>query len=160
MCEHAQQVLPCESRSAGEARAFVRRTCEQWNLGAICEDLSLPVSEIVTNVILHAGTDLELTVRLTRSFVEVGVRDHNPRMPIVRPVHLDLTDETTSTLRTVGGDTVIVGNANAGTGGRGLPIVDAVADEWGIEQYHDGKVVWFRIAVNVDPDVAARCPCG
>lgn len=161
MCEEACEVLPCDPRSAARARAFVVSACQDWALGTICEDLTLPVSEIVTNAVVHANTDIELSVRLTRRFVEVSVSDHNPRPPIVRPVHLDLTDDTTttSTMKQVGSDQVRVGHADAGTGGRGLHIVDAVADEWGVEQYQHGKDVWFRIAVTRDEAALAVCPC-
>ncbi len=35
-------------------------------------------------------------------------------------------------------------------GGRGLRLVEALADRWGVESRPDGKVVWFEVAACKD----------
>jgi anti-sigma regulatory factor (Ser/Thr protein kinase) len=135
-------------------------------MGDVCEDMVLPVSELVTNGFLHAGTHLRLTISLTAEFIEVSVRDENPRTPIVRPVRLDLDADLADLPEGVHvhGDhreaSLHVGEAGSVAAGRGLHIVDAVADEWGVAEYADGKDVWFRIRTPADwrPDVPCPCP--
>jgi anti-sigma regulatory factor (Ser/Thr protein kinase) len=125
----------------------------------------LPVSELITNAFLHAGTHLVLTASLTGEFVEVSVRDDNPRAPIVRPVRIDLGADLAELPEAVQvqGDhraaALHVGEAGSVAAGRGLHIVDAVADEWGVAEYTDGKDVWFRIRTPGDWEPAEPCPC-
>jgi hypothetical protein len=143
----------------------VSQTCQDWGLGDICEDMILPVSELITNAFLHAGTNLCLTVSLTREFIEVSVRDDNPRTPIVRPVRLDLAADLAGLppLVQVQGDhrepALHVGEAGSVAAGRGLHIVDAVADEWGVAEFAHGKDVWFRIRTPDDWEPEGGCPC-
>ncbi len=54
--------------------------------------------------------------------LHVGIDDPNPTLPALRQVRAD--DE----------------------GGRGLWLVDALADRWGAEQLDRGKRVWFEVA--------------
>ena len=85
------------------------------------EDVELLVSELVANVVRHAGTSAALRVHDTGERIRVEVEDgssHRP-IPVTEPgVH----------------------------GGYGLRIVDALADSWGIEPTDGGKVVWFEVA--------------
>jgi hypothetical protein len=81
----------------------------------------LLVSELVTNAVLHARTELTLSLDRKESVVRVQVEDHNPRLPV---------------LRTHGNE--------AGTG-RGLRVLDKMASSWGSYNIGDGKVVWFEI---------------
>jgi hypothetical protein len=143
----------------------VSTTCHEWGLGDVCDDMVLPVSELITNAFLHAGTHLALTVSLTGQYVEVSVRDDNPRPPIVRPVRLDLAADlaTMSPHVQVQSDprdaSLHVGEAGSVAAGRGLHIVDAVADEWGVAEYTDGKDVWFRIETPKGWTPPVPCPC-
>ncbi len=77
--------LPAVPKSAGDARRFVRGLLvdaghEAWN-----EAASLAVSELVTNAVLHAHTEVELTVVTGRDHVRIEVRDDNPVLPSSRP---------------------------------------------------------------------------
>jgi anti-sigma regulatory factor (Ser/Thr protein kinase) len=165
VCGQVVHDLPSDPRSPAEGRQIVSQTCHEWGLGDVCDDMVLPVSELITNAFLHAGTHLRLTVSLTGEFVEVSVRDDNPRPPIVRPVRLDLESDlaTMSPLVQVQGDhrdpSLHVGEAGSVAAGRGLHIVDAVADEWGVAEYEDGKDVWFRIHVPAEWLPDDPCPC-
>lgn len=166
MCEQAVVELPSSPTSAREARRFVGERCAQWGLGDVCEDLILPVSELVTNAVLHARTPAKVTVTLTARFVEVAVRDTNPRPPVLRPVRVDLAadiQQVAARLSDLPDDlrdpALHVGDAGSIAAGRGLHIVDAVADEWGVSELSDGKDVWFRVAVPPESGHCSDCHC-
>ena len=164
MCDQVVGQLPAEPRSARRARDLVASSCVEWALGDLCADVVLPVSELATNAILHARTDLTVAISLTEQFIEVAVRDKHPRPPIMRPVRLDLDRD----LDALGSDpgfpadlrdsALHVGQAGSIAAGRGLHIVDAVADEWGVAEYAGGKDVWFRITTPTGWQ--PRVPCG
>jgi anti-sigma regulatory factor (Ser/Thr protein kinase) len=166
VCDQVAVELPATPASTAAARHFVAAQCGTWALGAICDELMLPVSELVSNAVLHARTPTTVTVSLTSAFVEVSVRDGNPRPPVARPVRLDLADD----IRLVAarrGDlpedprdlALHVGAAGSITAGRGLHIVDAFADEWGVSELTAGKEVWFRIGTPTGWTPATRCRC-
>jgi anti-sigma regulatory factor (Ser/Thr protein kinase) len=165
VCGQVVHDLPSDPRSPANGRQLVSQCCEEWGLGDDCEDMVLPVSELITNAFLHAGTHLALTVSLTAEFVEVSVRDENPRPPIIRPVRLDLDADLAELPEgvQVQGDhreaALHVGEAGSVAAGRGLHIVDAVADEWGVAEYTDGKDVWFRIHTPEGWHPDPPCPC-
>lgn len=149
--------LSAEARSAGDARRFVARRCIDLGLESICEDVILPVSELVTNVVLHTGSSAVLRVGVVDDFLEVAVQDSSPRLPIVRPVRLDPRADIDSAARTspelpedLRDGLLHVGAAGSVAAGRGLLIVDAVADEWGVQELVGGKTVWFRIRLPAD----------
>ncbi|MEU8348269.1 ATP-binding SpoIIE family protein phosphatase [Streptomyces sp. NPDC048845] len=145
--------LPGNSLGPGAARRFVRAALADWTTqqalpaaagitGRLADDATLLVSELVTNAVLHAGTQVEVLCRLDGAEPEpsgepaepgpaalvVEVSDHHP----ARDVHCPR------------------GTAD-GTSGRGLRLVGAVAEAWGVT-YHGGlKTVWFRLPV-ADPD--------
>jgi CheY-like chemotaxis protein len=102
------------------ARRYVQAT-----LAGEDEDLlelvTLLVSELVTNALVHAGGGPRVVVRLRRGQVRVEVADDDPRLPALR-----VPDDT-------------------GPGGRGLLIVDRSASRWGADPARPGKVVWFEI---------------
>lgn len=165
MCGQSHTELAADPRSARRGRDVVARTCRRWDVEPICAELSLPVSELVTNAILHAGTDLQLTISLTWQFIEVAVRDRDRRPPIVRPIRLDLeadlaaapnTDARYGDWRERGWD---VPGSGSLTAGRGLHIVNAVADEWGIAELSGGKDVWFRVRTPPGWQPKQPCPC-
>ena len=106
--------------SAFAARQFV--TSAVSGTGVDHDEAMLLTSELVNNAILHAQTDFEVRVDINDDDdVCVAVVNHSPEMlPIAR--------EPSS------------------TGGRGLRIIDRIADSWGFESRADSKLVWFRLA--------------
>ena len=70
------------------ARRFVRQVLGEWHLSHLAEDAVLLTSELVTNAVVHAGTEVELTCRLdvhaTPARLEIEVDDHHPTR-IVEP---------------------------------------------------------------------------
>lgn len=86
----------------------------------------LAVSEVVTNAVLHANTDCELSVDISAEAARVSVRDFSP----LRPTERHFTEQATT--------------------GRGLRLVHRVCADYGVELLGaDGKVVWF--VVNDEP---------
>jgi len=82
----------------------------------------LVLSEVVTNVVRHTSSK-RFTVRVDLSDgVEVAVHDSDPTMPKVRAAQS--SDES----------------------GRGMVMVQALADDWGVHAVTGGKWVWFRLS--------------
>lgn len=99
-------------------------------------DLRLCASEVVTNALEHGGGECRVTVRWTGRQLMVEVADRSRRAPMV----LCPADDLTS--------------------GRGLALVQALADSWGWEPSEWGKVVRFAFAAAPVPaaPVGPRCP--
>ena len=166
MCQRASATLPADPRSTARAREFVAEQCTRWRLGGVCEDVVLPVSELVTNALIHGRSDTVVTISLTRTFLEVAVSDRNPRRPVARPVRRNLLadiDDVAARLSYLPQDlrdeVLEVGGAGAITAGCGLHIVDAVADEWGVSELSTGKAVWFRVATPDAWSPSHPCAC-
>jgi anti-sigma regulatory factor (Ser/Thr protein kinase) len=107
--------------SAGVARRFVSETLAGWGHAEATEVATLLVSELVTNALLHARTDLVLNVRRLAGSVRIEVRDGLSRLPARKRYSSD-----------------------SGTG-RGLFLVEELAAAWGAEHLPGGKRVWCEI---------------
>ena len=111
--------LPPRVDSPARARQFVDHVLGGRCPASVTEATALLVSELVTNAVRHAGTDLTLTLVTTRDGVRVEVRDHSAQMPqLARPT--------------------------AGSG-RGLMLVERIAHRWGMQREGGGKVVWCEL---------------
>lgn len=82
---------------------------------------TLLTSELVANAVLHAATDVTLTLRREPGGLRVEVADESPQLPEVKRY-----------------------GEEAATG-RGLQVLVALADTWGAGRRNDGKVVWFEL---------------
>jgi hypothetical protein len=120
------------------------------------DDAQLAVSELLTNGVVHARTPLTLGIYCDDEWLEVSVVDRSP-LPIQQRPHR----------RDVAGDLVVVmqterhlgqhlderdvrldvGDSGTLAGGRGLLLVEALADQWGVTPRGDGKTVWARFAL-------------
>ncbi|CAM5622679.1 Magnesium or manganese-dependent protein phosphatase OS=Streptomyces glaucescens OX=1907 GN=SGLAU_11655 PE=4 SV=1 [Streptomyces glaucescens] len=117
----------------GAARRLLRTALREWgDLGLpgadrVGEDAAVVVSELVTNAVVHAGTDVELACRLepdTGALV-VEVCDRHPsRAP--RDAAGELADGTPEY-------------------GRGLRLVAALSESWGVTYRRGAKTVWARV---------------
>ncbi|MEU6542074.1 ATP-binding SpoIIE family protein phosphatase [Streptomyces sp. NPDC046859] len=129
--------LPGSPLSPGTARTLVRTALTEWACSGLpgagriqerqIQDTVLAVSELVTNAVVHAGTDVRLTCRLepdTGALV-VEVLDHHPsRAPR---------------------DTEAEGPYDASEHGRGLRLVARLAESWGVTYRAGAKTVWARL---------------
>lgn len=126
---HRSIVLAAELSSVRTGRHFARDVLTEWDLRQLVEDAQLGTSELVTNAVRHAGTELELSLLLSDA-VTIEVRDREPELPHPDHVEFDPTAES----------------------GRGLQIVAAISDDWGVTARPDGKAVWFTLRL---PDEGA-----
>jgi anti-sigma regulatory factor (Ser/Thr protein kinase) len=116
--------LPNEPFSAGKARRFVRNVLLEWDIPHIIDDAELATSELVANVVRHAGTELMLRVEVA-DVVKISVRDWHPELGPVRPREsFDLAEH-----------------------GRGLRIVAALAMDCGVDVSADSKTVWLTLPI-------------
>jgi anti-sigma regulatory factor (Ser/Thr protein kinase) len=163
VCRVAYCQLSPAPQAAGQARRFVTEASRRWELDPTIGDLTLAVSELVANVVLHAQTPLTVTLTVGHGTVETAVHDDSPRPPALGPIRTHLLTDLATPPQ--GPETVEprhpgldIGPA-AVTTGRGLMIVDALADEWGVTQAASGKDVWFRLpAPTAWPHIRA-CRC-
>ena len=116
--------LPASAASASRARALVREVVAQEGADLL-DTAQLAVSEVVTNALVHAGTEIRLRIMLGPTGLRVEVGDGSPHFPSLR----DYTPL-------------------AGTG-RGLQLLDDIVDAWGVFARGDGKVVWFELRTDV-----------
>ena len=124
----ARSRLAAEVQSAGSARRFVETTLEEWDCADSLEIVKLLVSELVTNAVLHAGSDAEVVVQLTPSMLHIEVMDDSPVMPILREA------------------------GSSETSGRGLALVANYAAAWGTRRLAHGKSVWFDVPRSMAAD--------
>jgi anti-sigma regulatory factor (Ser/Thr protein kinase) len=121
-------------RSAGHARDFVRAGLQADTSSAQLDDVLLLTSELVTNAVVHARTDLHLGVTWDGSSVLVTVQDQGPppdRERVRATVTSDFEEES----------------------GRGMAIIAALATDFGWRLLPDGvgKVMWFVLALAASP---------
>ena len=88
------------------------------------DSVSLMVSELSTNALVHAASGFDVFVERSDLTVFVSVSDRGDGAPVLRSPE------------------------SSEPHGRGLRIVEALSDEWGISSESDqGKTVWFRISL-------------
>ncbi|MDR3099683.1 MAG: ATP-binding protein, partial [Paraburkholderia sp.] len=116
---------------------------------SLVDDAVLLTSELVTNAVVHAGTQVSLTCRLGGNAagraVEVTVRDRHPARSLTAgPQPGDPGDA---------GDPLDPAGL---TSGRGLMLPSALATAWGVSYARTAKAVWFRIGLDDYPADAPR----
>ncbi|MEU2354455.1 ATP-binding protein [Streptomyces misionensis] len=122
-----------------ESLVWARKTVRRVLTGRIDEgriyDAVLVVSELFTNAIRHAGGPVCLTLDLYEKGVIVGVVDRGRDIAAIptspRSLLAEWQDEVSST----------TGGADLPESGRGLSLINAFANGWGVEPAHKGKVV-------------------
>jgi anti-sigma regulatory factor (Ser/Thr protein kinase) len=121
--DQARFPLPPDARAPGVARAHTRQFLGRWSLPAVLEPLALVVFELVGNAVRYGRPPFELILRRMGRGVRVDVHDERPGFgPTKSEPGRD--DE----------------------GGRGLPLVDAVSTDRGVDQIpDDGKDVWHVV---------------
>ena len=119
--------------SVGVARSLVRDSLAGFDRDA--RDVALLLtSELVTNAILHARTPVQLGVLVDGDRALVCVADRLPESPALSPR----------------------AHSHDRPGGRGLALVEDLADTWGTTTYTGGKTVWFVLQTAGDRSLRAR----
>jgi anti-sigma regulatory factor (Ser/Thr protein kinase) len=112
--------FPSQASAVAAARAFVMGVVPHF-AQATRSRVELMVSELSTNAVKHAQTAFNVTVVTSGDEVRVEVNDEDEHSPVLRdPAPTD-------------------------SGGRGLVIVHALADEWGVDIHDGDKTVWFSL---------------
>ncbi|MGW2016845.1 ATP-binding protein [Streptomyces sp. NPDC001927] len=104
----------------GRLRQVVRASFTRWGCVDVVETAELLLTELLTNALRHAtGPDVRVRVYLCDDQCVIEVNDGSPRRPELRNAGVD--EES----------------------GRGLLLVDAMADSWGTSD--DGTTTWCAI---------------
>ena len=109
--------LPADSSSPRRARQFVDAVLHRWHRDGAIDRMALIASELVTNAVFHARTDITIEIMAEDGYVHLEVFDGSAG----RPVFLESDPELPS--------------------GLGLPIVEALATSWGTRPREGGKAV-------------------
>jgi len=118
--------LPADHSSPGLAREAIRTIVHEWDLGPVLDEALLLVTELATNGVVHAGTEVDLEIAASDSSLTVSVLDFRPGSIGPGPVTTRL-------------------NGDLDERGRGLLLVDQLATAWGTLHFRGGKGVWFRL---------------
>jgi anti-sigma regulatory factor (Ser/Thr protein kinase) len=115
--------LPPSAASVPAARRLVRELLAVWEVPHDREDAALLVTELVANVVDHVRGEANLTLELDLSdtWLRIAVVDGSSIRPIVQQLSHDSPR------------------------GRGMRMVEAIADRWGAEDHNGGKRVWFDL---------------
>ncbi|MCW2739555.1 ATP-binding protein [Nocardioides sp.] len=117
----ASLVLEADLRNVGRARAMLCDAMSRSGAEHLVDSATVALSEMVTNAFVHVGGAVHVHVWATADAVRVEVEDGSTDMPAKRHYA-----------------------ATAGTG-RGLQLMDDLADRWGAVERPVGKTVWFEI---------------
>lgn len=124
MTETTQRFFAARPESIRQARAFTAEVLTDWGLSDRAEDIRLCVSELATNALVHGTTPghgflVKLDLDEKEEAVRLEVHDSRRQPPQARQA------------------------ADTDPSGRGLTLVDALADGWGVKDRTPvGKIVW------------------
>ncbi|WP_459249630.1 ATP-binding protein [Streptomyces youssoufiensis] len=115
--------IPHDPRAVGVVRATVRSVLRAGGLNSLTYKAELLASELVTNAYRNAHADAFVSMDWQPGDFRLTVWDTGARLPVPRAAAVG--DECGR--------------------GRGLAIVEAGSDDWGVERYDGGKAVWFSL---------------
>jgi len=116
----ARRSFPADVTSPRAARQFVGGLLGEPD-GETLQVALVLISELVTNAVVHARTQVDVRVEMGTDHLRVEVADRDPRLPLPSA------------------------QAPDAPGGRGLFLVQELATAWGTELCAGGKVVWFTL---------------
>ncbi len=115
----ARALLPADLHCPTAARRLVSTLLLAWGCLDNVEIMELLTSELVSNAVQHAGDlgDIEVELSVDAASIRLFVSDGSTEMPVSRP----------------------------GGTGLGLPLVQRLARQWGVEEFILGKRIWLEI---------------
>ncbi len=119
--------LPGQRRSVAAGRHWVvREAAERGVTGMANQVVELLTSELIANAVLHGPPGGNVVVRLdcSETVVRVTVSDRETTVPVV--LHPDPIEPS----------------------GRGMAIVEAMSNRWGVDADAGGKSVWFELELD------------
>ncbi len=121
-----------EPSSVRQARGFLHDFLREVNRPDVADRAELALSEVVTNAVLHAHTEFDVTLCWSAGGLRVEVVDRSPQSPVQRAYGLEATT------------------------GRGMELVAAVTTARGVEpRGATGKAVWFLVS-GIEPEPNAE----
>lgn len=117
-----RRLVQADLRAVPEVRRALRELLVTWGKPGRSDVAELLTSELVTNALIHTEHDAVLTATVTPHGLRVEVRDFVARRPRLH-----------------------VPDADCDTHGRGLFLVQSLADAWGVRSHGVGKAVWFEL---------------
>ncbi|MEU1268939.1 ATP-binding protein [Streptomyces sp. NPDC005799] len=131
-CNGSRRVWELAFLAEAEEVAVLRRTLRLhlglWGLRELSETAELCVSELVANVIKHVGPGTLTTLAVRMRGIRLRIEVHDPD-PCAMPT-LDDADSDAET-------------------GRGMALIDAITDRWGVDLTAGHKVTWCELLTNV-----------
>ncbi|KUN82535.1 protein phosphatase [Streptomyces bungoensis] len=122
-----QHVAPGDPEALTEARHMIRAAVRAWGARDRADEVELVADELITNALMHTEGSAVVTLRVldggSGRRLRVEVEDSSSALPRRREAGED------------------------GVSGRGLLLVDLLADAWGVEARGGGKAVWCEFPV-------------
>ncbi|MFF9765877.1 SpoIIE family protein phosphatase [Streptomyces sp. NPDC014636] len=121
-----QHVAPGDPEALTQARHMIRAAVRAWGAPVQADEIELAADELITNVLMHTEGSAIVTLRAMEAAehrLRIEVEDCSSALPRRRDAGED------------------------GVSGRGLLLVERLADSWGVEARGGGKAVWceFRL---------------
>ncbi|MEU7583232.1 SpoIIE family protein phosphatase [Streptomyces sp. NPDC041068] len=121
-----QHVAPSDPEALAEARHMIRAAVRAWGAGERADEIELVADEMITNALMHTDGSAIVTLRVLSGVdrrLRVDVEDSSSALPRRRDA------------------------GESGVSGRGLLLVDRLADVWGVDARGSGKCVWCEFVV-------------
>ena len=125
-----QHVAQNDPEALRSARHMVRAAVRAWGARERSDEIELVADELITNALMHTDGGAIVTIRVlagSERRLRVEVEDRSSALPRRREA------------------------GESGVSGRGLMLVDRLADAWGVESRGGGKCVWCEFIVPERP---------
>ncbi|MET8948758.1 ATP-binding protein [Streptomyces sp. NPDC004542] len=139
---HYELRFPCDPRGPGIARVTLRAVLDAHGLAELADRAELLACELTTNSVRHTKGPASVRLQWLYPVLRVSVWDMSPDLPPTLPGFADRA---------------VTGPEADAEGGRGLLILDAVADRWGgcaiggEPHGPGGKSLWFELTLPGPP---------
>jgi anti-sigma regulatory factor (Ser/Thr protein kinase) len=117
-----------EPEEAAGLRRIMRVHLELWGLHGVVADAQLCFTELVSNVITHVGVGTPATLAVSMRGARLRIEIHDPDTRAL-PTLVSAQDDAEA--------------------GRGMALVDALADRWGVLLHADKKVTWCELTTGL-----------
>jgi anti-sigma regulatory factor (Ser/Thr protein kinase) len=121
-----QHVAQNDPEALCSARHMIRAAVRAWGAKGRADEVELAADELITNALIHTDGGAIVTIRVLAGLerrLRVDVEDRSSALPRPRDA------------------------GESGVSGRGLLVVDRLADAWGVESRGSGKCVWCEFIV-------------
>ncbi|MEJ8661295.1 SpoIIE family protein phosphatase [Streptomyces sp. MS1.AVA.4] len=121
-----QHVAQNDPEALSSGRHMIRAAVRAWGAAERSDEIELAADELITNALMHTDGGAIVTARVLpgpERRLRVEVEDSSSALPRRREA------------------------GESGVSGRGLMLVDRLADVWGVESRGSGKCVWCEFAV-------------